>query len=170
MSISFCRRRVRIAVTAYLIKLCNQLHKQAKIARNAGFIRPFNQLQLVRVVTLDLISLQDLMRPASNKATDLDNKKAGFTRATGPVLCKREVCNPVALVSSSVFSVVKRIRVNPFNPPNPCDHSFVYCTHQLKLIERPDKSSVTHSTFKRISLTPSGFSFLHSSALAQIIL
>jgi hypothetical protein len=110
------------------------------------------------------------MRPASNKATDLDNKKAGFTRAAGPVLCKREVCNPVALVSSSVFSVVKRIRVNPFNPPNPCDHSFVYCTHQLKLIERPDKSSVTHSTFKRISLTPSGFSFLHSSALAQIIL
>jgi len=74
LSISFCRRRVRIAVTAYLIKLCNQLHKQAKIARNAGFIRPLNQLQLVRVVTLYLISLQDLMRPASNKATDLDKK------------------------------------------------------------------------------------------------
>ncbi|MCB5261917.1 MAG: hypothetical protein LHW64_06000 [Candidatus Cloacimonetes bacterium] len=71
------------------------------------------------------------------------------------VLCRREVCNPVALVSSSVSSVVKRIRVirvicanrvirvNPSNPHNPCDYSFVYFTHQLKLIERPAKASVT---------------------------
>jgi hypothetical protein len=70
----------------------------------------------------------------------LDEKEQVQSSANG------DLCNPVALVSSSVFSVfsvVKRIRVNPFEQRNPCDYSFVCCTHQLKLAVRPDESSVT---------------------------
>jgi hypothetical protein len=73
----------------------------------------------------------------------LDEKEQVQSSASG------DLCNPVALVSSSVFSVfsvfsvVKRIRVNPFEQRNPCDYSFVCCTHQLKLAVRPDESSVT---------------------------
>jgi hypothetical protein len=35
------------------------------------------------------------------------------------------------------------IRVNPSDPHNPCDYSFVGCTHRLKTVLLPAEASVT---------------------------
>jgi hypothetical protein len=48
-----------------------------------------------------------------------------------------------ATTKSSPLANMFFIRVNPFDPHNPCDYYFVYYTHRLKPAERPDESSVT---------------------------